>query len=59
MHNSQILFISIAVAVIGIRLYQKYVKKARNNQGSESKSSSGASFPSTSKDEDYEPYSKK
>lgn len=57
MHNSQILIIIAVIAFVGIRLYQKYGKK--NNSGSKTKSSSGTSFPSSSKDEDYEPYSKK
>ncbi|MCJ7449574.1 MAG: hypothetical protein MUO72_18005 [Bacteroidales bacterium] len=53
----EIILISVAFAVLGIRMYQKYVKK---NQG---KSSAGtttdSSFSSSSKDDDYEPYSRK
>ena len=36
-----------------------YFKKDKNKSGTETKSSSGTSFPTSSKDEDYEPYSKK
>jgi len=36
----------------------KYIKKNQGNTGSDTKQS-GTSFPSSSKDEDYEPYSKK
>jgi hypothetical protein len=59
MHNSQIILISVAIAVVGIRLYQKYVKNGKSKSGTDVKSSSGTSMPSSSKDEDYEPYSKK
>jgi hypothetical protein len=47
------------MAFLALRLYQKYFKKDKDKSGTETKTNSGASFPSTSKDEDYEPYSKK
>ena len=59
MHISQILIFSAAIAVIAIRLYQKYIKKDKCKSGTETKPASSTSFPSSSKDEDYEPYSKK
>jgi hypothetical protein len=59
MHNSQILIFSAVMAFLALRLYQKYFKKDKNKSGTQTKSDSGTSFPSTSKDEDYEPYSKK
>jgi hypothetical protein len=59
MHNSQILIFSAVMAFLALRLYQKYFKKDKDKSGAETKTNSGASFPSTSKDEDYEPYSKK
>jgi hypothetical protein len=59
MHNSQILIFSAAMAFLALRLYQKYFKKDKDKSGTQTKSDSGTSFPSTSKDEDYEPYSKK
>ncbi len=59
MHNYEILIFVAAMAVLAIRLYQKYVKKTKGNQGFDSRSATGTSFPSTAKDDDYEPYSKK
>jgi hypothetical protein len=59
MHNSQILIFSAVMAFLALRLYQKYFKKDKNKSGTQTKSDSGTSFPSTSKDEEYEPYSKK
>jgi hypothetical protein len=59
MHNSQILIFSAVMAFLALRLYQKYFKKDKDKSGNETKINSGASFPTTSKDEDYEPYSKK
>jgi len=57
MNTFSIILISVAFAVVGIRLYQKYVKK---NQG---KPATGRTTDSTlsysAKDDDYEPYSKK
>jgi hypothetical protein len=59
MHNSQILIFSAVMAFLALRLYQKYFKKDKDKSGTQTKSDSGTSFPATSKDEDYEPYSKK
>lgn len=59
MHNSQILIFSAVMAFLALRLYQKYFKKDKDKSGTQTKSDSDTSFPSTSKDEDYEPYSKK
>ena len=59
MHNSQILIFSAVMAFLALRLYQKYFKKDKNKSGTQTKSDSGTSFQSTSKDEEYEPYSKK
>jgi hypothetical protein len=59
MHNSQILIFSAVMAFLALRLYQKYFKKDKDKSGTETKTDPGTSFPSTSKDEDYEPYSKK
>jgi hypothetical protein len=59
MHNSQILIFSAVMAFLALRLYQKYFKKDKDKSGTQTKSDSGTSFPSASKDEDYEPYSKK
>jgi hypothetical protein len=59
MHQSQIILFSAVIAFLAFRLYQKYIKKDKGKSGTETKPSSGSSFPSSSKDEDYEPYSKK
>ena len=59
MDKTQIILFSAAMAFLALRLYQKYFKKDKNKSGTQTKSDSGTSFPSTSKDEDYEPYSKK
>jgi len=56
MNTTEVILIALAFAVLGIRLYKKYVKKNRDKPGT------GAlprtSFPSSSKDDNYEPYSK-
>jgi hypothetical protein len=51
-------FAAIAV-VLAVRLYMKYKKKDKTKAGTEAKSSVITSFPSSLKDEEYEPYSKK
>jgi len=55
--TAEIVFISIAFAVVGIRLYQKYLKKNQDKQDTGKKSDSY--FTSSQKDDDYEPYLKK
>jgi len=57
MRTTEIILISLAIVVVGIRLYQKYVKKNQGKLGSESRTDSTLS--SSSKDDDYEPYEKK
>jgi hypothetical protein len=59
MDKTQIIIIAVTLAVLSARLYQKYIKKNKSTPGSNSKNSSGSSFPSSSRDDDYEPYSKK
>jgi hypothetical protein len=59
MHNSQVLIFSAVIAVVAIRLYQKFIKKDKGNSGTKEINPTGSSFPSSSKDDDYEPYSKK
>jgi hypothetical protein len=44
---------------LAFRLYQKYIKKDKNNAGSTTKKTEGSLFPASSKDDDYEPYSKR
>jgi hypothetical protein len=59
MDKTQIFIFAFAMIFLAFRLYQKYVKKNKNKSGTETKSSSATSFPSSLKDDDYEPYSKK
>jgi hypothetical protein len=56
-NNVEIIVIAGLFALVGVRLYQKYFKKD-SGQNSPGKKSS-TSIPSSSKDDDYEPYSKK
>ncbi len=56
MDSKNIALFAAVIAALGFSLYRKYAKKNKSNQGKQSKADS--SFPST-KDEDYEPYSKK
>jgi hypothetical protein len=57
MRTTEIILISLAIVVVGVRLYQKYVKKNQGKLGSGSRTDSPLS--SSSKDDDYEPYEKK
>jgi hypothetical protein len=59
MDKSSIAVFAAVMGVAAIRLYQKYAKKDKNKTGSNSNSPSGTSMPSSLKDDDYEPYSKK
>lgn len=59
MSKNDIIVLVAVLFAIGFRLYKKYVKKDTNMAGKESKPPSGASFPSSVKDDEYEPYSKK
>jgi hypothetical protein len=59
MDKTQIIIFSAAMVILAVRVYQKYIKKDKNKTETPVKPSSGSSFPSSSKDEDYEPYSKK
>jgi hypothetical protein len=59
MDKTQTIIFAALAAFVAVRLYQKYIKKNNNKSASENKSSSDNSAPSASKDEDYEPYSKK
>jgi Tfp pilus assembly major pilin PilA len=52
----EIILLSAVLTVLGVRLYQKYIKKNQGKTGDGT--SSGSSFSSSSHD-DYEPYSKK
>jgi hypothetical protein len=59
MNKSEILLFTFAMVFLAIRLYQKYFKKDKIKPKTDVKSSSGSRFSSDSKDDDYEPYSKR
>jgi hypothetical protein len=59
MDKTQIAIFTAAIAFLAIRLYLKYVKKDKNKSGSNSNPPSSKLMPSSSKNDDYEPYSKK
>jgi len=59
MDTKQIIIFSVAMAFVAFRLYQKYYKKNTPGSSDENKSSKGNTFSNHSKDDDYEPYSKK
>jgi hypothetical protein len=57
MEKSEIILFVAVFIFAGFRLYQKYVKKNEIKPGE--KSSSTTTFPTSVKEDDYEPYSKK
>jgi uncharacterized ion transporter superfamily protein YfcC len=59
MDKIQIIIFAAAMAILAVRLYQKYVKKDKRTSETERKREPGSYFQSSSKDDDYEPYSKK
>ncbi len=59
MDKFQIILFAAAIAILAVKLYQKYMKKVKGKSGTDAKSSSGSSFPTSGKDDDYEPYSKR
>jgi hypothetical protein len=59
MDTKDIIIFAAVLAFLAFRLYQKYVKKDQKGTANEKKTSSDTTFFSTSKDDDYEPYSKK
>jgi len=59
MDKTQIIIFAVAIVFLAFRIYQKYIKKDRNSSVSNKKTSAGSSFSSSSKDDEYEPYSKR
>ena len=53
----EVVLFAVVFAFVGIRLYQKYFKKGDGKPDGKKKPGSG--FSSSTKDDDYEPYSKK
>jgi hypothetical protein len=52
----QIILVVVAFSFAGFRIYQKYIKKSDPKSAYQKKPSP---FTSSSKDDEYEPYSKK
>lgn len=59
MDKKDIIIFAAVFAFLAFRLYQKYGKKQKGNSATDTKTSSGTTFSSSSKDDDYEPYAKK
>jgi hypothetical protein len=59
MDKTQVFIFVLLVAVLGFRIYQKYFSKNKNKQVTGNKSSKGSLSSPSSKDDEYEPYSKK
>jgi len=59
MEKKEIIIFTAVMIFVAIRLYQKYSKKGKNNTAGNTGSSSGSELLTSSKDDDYEPYSKK
>ncbi len=59
MDTKDIIIFAAVFAFLAFRLYQKYLKKDQKGTANEKKISTDSAFFSTSKDDDYEPYSKK
>ena len=59
MDTVNIIIIVFAFSVLAVRMYLKYVKKAKGKKDADSKSPPGNILSSSSADDDYEPYSKK
>jgi hypothetical protein len=59
MDTKQIIIFSVAMAFVAFRLYQKYYKKNTPGSSDTNKGSTGNALTHSSKDDDYEPYSKK
>jgi len=56
-NNFEVILFAALFAIVGFRLYKKYFQKDQGQNNSVKKGSS--SFSSFTKDDDYEPYSKK
>ncbi len=59
MDKSTVILIVAVFTALGFSLYRRYMKKNQGQSGGGSGSQSSSSFTSHSKDDDYEPYSKK
>jgi hypothetical protein len=54
-----VIIAAVVFTYLAVRIYQKYFKKGGPVNKSGNTSGRSTSFPSSAKDDDYEPYSKK
>jgi hypothetical protein len=59
MKTSDLIILIVAITALGFSLYRKYILKNKGQTKGGIGSQQGSSFSSHSKDDDYEPYSKK
>ena len=59
MTKRDIIILFAVMVFLAVRLYQRYMKKESNNSTTDKNISAGTGLSSSSKDDDYEPYSKK
>jgi len=59
MDKTQIFIFAFAMVFLAFRIYQKYIKKGTGKSGTDTKDATESKFSSPSKDDDYEPYSRK
>jgi len=59
MDKFQVILFVFAFTFAGFRLYQRYIKKNGNKPASGKGGTTVTGFTHSSKDDDYEPYSKK
>jgi hypothetical protein len=59
METKEIIIFAVAMSFVAFRLYQKYLKKDQKDNANVKKTSKDSTYFSTSKDDDYEPYSGK
>jgi hypothetical protein len=59
MESKEIILLLLTFTVVGFSIYRKYIQKDKGKMGSSPRPQSGSLLSSHSKDDDYEPYSKK
>jgi hypothetical protein len=59
MESKEIIILILTITVAGFAIYRKYIQKDKGKMGSSPRPQSGSLLSSHSKDDDYEPYSKK
>jgi uncharacterized membrane protein YebE (DUF533 family) len=59
MDTKDVILFGAIIAFVAFRLYQKYVKKDQKGTANDKSTSADSTFFASSKDDDYEPYSRK